>query len=174
MSDDEVRYNVKMPRRLREDAKRNTERGDLATEVRKVFRREAYGEGSIEESTELDKAKSELQEVREHIDNLRRERGRIDNEIESQETRAARLEERISSLEQEQDEIEHHLEMLENMLQNGERVSLTRIKNATDMDDTAAMKIKQQLRDRNPEIPDKAFELASTHEPTDWREVTQS
>jgi len=32
--DDEVRFNVKMRRQLRDDAKRNTERGELSEDVR--------------------------------------------------------------------------------------------------------------------------------------------
>jgi len=171
MSDDEVRYNVKMPERLREDAKRNTERGELAKEVRKVFRRIAYGASSVDETSELDKTKAELREVRRQIDDLRRERGRIDNEIESQETRAARLEERVQSLESERDEIQQAIEMLENMLQNGERMFVKRIKNAADVDGDTAAEIQQRLRDRNADVPDHAFDLSHPNQPNDWREV---
>jgi len=166
--DSEVRYNVKMPQRLREDAKRNTERGELAEEVRKVFRRKAYGEGAVEEQSEIDKARSELREVRERIDDLRRDRGRIDNEIESQERRAARLEERISSLEQQRDQVDQTIQTLENMLQSGERMWPTRIKNASEVDESTAMQIYEALKDRNPELPSGAFEEPPVHGSSNW------
>lgn len=172
MSDEEVRYNVKMPQRLREDAKRNTDRGELADEVRKVFRRKAYGETAVDEPSELEKAKAELESVRERIDDKRRDRGRIENEIEALETRAARLEERIESLEEEHNAIDQAIEMLENMLQNGDRMYVARIKNAADVDEDTAKEIQARLKDRNAELPDRAFKLPTPHEDADWIEAT--
>jgi len=170
-SDEEVRYNVKMPKRLRDDAKRNTERGDLAKDVRKVFRRRAYGAGAVEEESKLDRAQNELEQVRERIEDLRRKRGRIQNEIESQERRATRLEERISSLEEERDEVEQAIQTLENMLQNGERMWPTRIKNATEFDKSTAEEIHVELKNRNTELPERAFKEPPIHEPNNWIEA---
>jgi len=170
-NDREVRYNVKMPERLREDAKRNTQRGDLAKEVRAVFRRKAYGEGAVDEESKLDEAKSELTSVRERIDDLRRDRGKIDNEIETQERRATRLEERISNLEEQQDEVEQAIETLENMLQSGEMMWRKRIQNATEFDESTADKVLVELKNRNPEIPAYAFEKPKMHQPNDWTEI---
>jgi chromosome segregation ATPase len=169
--DDEVRYNVKMRRQLREDAKRNCERGELADEVRNLFRRRAYGEDAAGKTTELDKAKAEIREVRKRIDDLRDDRAEIENEIESQERRANRLEERIDQLEHSQSQLEQAVEMLENMLQSGERMWPTRIKNAADVDVSTADQLYQQLQDRNPELPPEAFEEPNIHASNDWRDV---
>jgi chromosome segregation ATPase len=169
--DDEVRYNVKMRRQLRRDAKRNTERGDLADEVRDLFRRKAYGEQAAGETTELERVKAELQDARERVDDLRTQRGRIDNEIESQERRINRLEERVSSLTEERDELEQTLDTLENMLHSGERMWPTRVKNAADVDRDTAEQLYTQLKDRNAELPNAAFEEPGVHTPTDWREM---
>lgn len=169
--DQEVRFNVKMRMQLRDDAKRNTKRGELSEEIRDLFRRKAYGEQAAGETNEIDQLKAELRSVRDRIEDLRKERGKIENELESQERRGARLEERISALERDQQELTQTLETLENMLQSGERMWPTRVKNAADVDRDTAQKLYQQLKDRNGELPTAAFEEPSVHEPNDWRRV---
>jgi chromosome segregation ATPase len=168
-TDKQVRYNVKMPEKLREDAKRNTDRGELSQEVRDLFRQKAYGADASEEFSELEEKKAELREVRKHIDDLRRKRAEIETEIESQETRATRLEETIDKLKQETSQLETQLEMLENMVTSGDYVWPTRIKNAADVDMSTARRLHSELQDRNPDIPDRAFEEPHFHDPDDWR-----
>jgi chromosome segregation ATPase len=171
--DDEVRYNVKMRRQLREDAKRKAERGELADDVRNLFRRKAYGEQAAGETTELERTKAELRDVRDRIDDLRRERSQIDSEIQAQETRATRLEERVEALEEQQNDLEQTVETLENLLQSGERMWPTKVKNAADVDKDTAVQLHEQLKDRNADLPTEAFEQSSVHEPFDWMEATQ-
>lgn len=164
--DDEVRFNVKMRRQLRNDAKRNTERGELSEEVRDLFRRKAYGLDSESENSELDRLEAELTDVRDRIDELRRDRRKIDAEIESQETRATRLEERISKLEQRSDKFSTVVDTLESMLLDGARIYPERVDDELD-----AKRVMAELQDRNPDVPDYAFRLSKPHEPIDWREV---
>lgn len=174
MTDDptaeEVRYNVKMPEKLREDAKRKTKRGELSQEVRDLFRRKAYGADASQEFSELEQKKAELREVRRDIDRLRDNRADIENKIQSKERRVTRLEEQIERLERETDQLETQLEMLENMLQNGEYIWPVRIKNAADVDAETAKQLHQQMKSRNPEVPERAFEEPHIHDPDDWRE----
>jgi len=169
--DDKVRFTVQMPEDLREDAKRNSERGELSDDIRDLFRRKAYGIGDTDTPTELEQAEAELQEVRNSIDDLRLERSKIDAKIQSKENRETRLEERIDRLKQEQTEVNQTLEMLENMLQNGERMWPVRIKNAAGVDIDTAQELYVKLMDQNPELPDAAFEEPAIHAPNDWREV---
>jgi len=164
--DDEVRISVKMRRQLREDAKRNTERGELSEEVRDLYRQIAYGAAAKQEHSELERAKTELEAVRDRLDDLRRERRKIDAEVESQETRAARLEERISSLEEQSDRFETVADTLEGVLLDGGRIFPNRVDD--DLDATAVI---AELKDRNPDVPDYAFKLSAPHEPNDWRDV---
>lgn len=172
MSDDEtVRYNVQMPQTLREDAKANAERGELAADVRDLFRRTAYGLGESETPTEVEQTKAELREVRNQIDRARADRDKLDAKIQTKETRAARLEERLSELKEERSEMNTSLEVLENMLQNGERMWPVRIKNAVDVDASTATELHEELQARNDELPAAAFEEPGIHTPTDWREV---
>jgi len=173
MSDNEkdVRFNTKMSKRLRDDAKRNCERGELSDAIRDLFRRKAYGEQGTTGKSEVEKVRAELREVRRHIDDLRKERADIENEIESQERRQARLEERLDNLEREKNELDQTLQTLENMLQSGERMWPTKVKNAADVDRGTAEKLYQQLKDRNDELPAAAFEEPGVHTPSDWRDV---
>lgn len=169
-TNEEVRYNVKMPKKLREDAKRKTERGELSQEVRDLFRRKAYGADASEEFSELEQKKAELREVRRDIDRLRDDRADIENKIEAKERRETRLEEEIGRLEQETEQLKTHFEMLENMLHSGEYIWPVRIKNAADVDASTARQLHRELRDRNPEVPERAFEEPHIHDPDDWRE----
>lgn len=170
-TDKTVRYNVQMPETLREDAKANSERGELASEVRDVFRRKAYGLGESETPSQIEQTKAELREVRNQIDEWRAKRDRIDAKIKTKEARANRLEERLSDLEEERSEMDTYLEVLENMLQNGERMWPVRIKNAVDVNRDTAGELYEELRARNGELPDAAFDEPSIHTPSDWREV---
>lgn len=173
MSDEDVRFNVQMPKSLRDDAKANTDRGELSQEVRDLFRRKAYGMGDSERPSELDEKKAELREVRNQIDDLRHKREKLNAKIQSKETRAVRLEERVSELEENKGEMEQTLTVLENMLTNGERMWPVRIKNAVDVDRGTAESLYEELKSRNSELPPEAFEEPGVHTPTDWRTVTQ-
>jgi len=169
-----VRYNVQMTLKLRDDAKRNADRGELAKQVRDLFRQQAYGAGASEEFNELEQKKAELEEVRRHVDELRHEREKIGIEIQNEERRAARLEEQITALKQKTNQLETQLEMLENMLHSGEYIWPVRIKNAADVDISTARELHRQLQQRNEEVPQYAFEEAHPHDPDDWRENAES
>lgn len=170
--DDTVRYNFKCRRQLREDAKRNAERGELAERGRQMLQEVAYGV-SGEEDSRLKTKKAELENVRDRIDDLRGERRRIDAEIESQESRATRLEEQISQLESQKDELEQTLETLENMLRSGERMWPVRVKNAADVEKPKAKELYHRLKERNEDLPAAAFEEPRVHTPSDWREEAE-
>ena len=164
--DDDVRFNVKMRRQLRDDAKRNTERGELSEDVRDLFRRKAYGEAGTSKNTELEQKQAELDDVRDRVDELRRERRKIDAEIESQESRATRLEEQISRMEEQTDTFDTVVATLESMLLDGARIFPERVDDELD-----SKRVINELKDRNPDVPDYAFRLARVDEATDWREV---
>ena len=168
--DDTVRFNVQMPRHLREDAKRKTERGELAEETRDLFRRLAYGHDGTKQNPEVDRVKAELRDARDHLDTLRSKRRRIEADIEDEESRITRLEERLDNLQASEEKFENAVETLEQVLLNGGRIFPERID-----DDLNAGAVIQELKERNPEIPDYAFEVAGKgpEDPADWREVGQ-
>jgi chromosome segregation ATPase len=173
MTDDDVRFNVKMPRQLREDAKRNTDRGELSEAVREVFQQKAYGVDATGQPTELEQTKAKLRDVRKRIDDKRHERERIGTEIEALETRATRLEERVDALQDERSELDGALNVLENMLHDGDRMWPVRIKNAVDVDHGTAEELYHELQDNNADLPECAFEEPTVEEPTDWRKAAK-
>jgi septal ring factor EnvC (AmiA/AmiB activator) len=168
--DEQVRFTVQMPKKLREDAKRNSDRGELSEDTRELFRQRAYGVSGSAQQSELAQVKAELRDVRATIDDLRHQRSQIDAKINAEEQRATRLEERVTNLEDQRSEIEQSVQMLENMLHAGERMWPTRIKNAADVDEGTAQEILSELKSQNPELPDAAFHEPGIHDPTDWRE----
>lgn len=168
--EEQVMYSVKMPRSLREDAQNNTQRGELADETRALFRQKAYGIVGEGRPSEVEQAKAELQEVRNQIDNLRHERSQIESKIATKEGRANRLEEKIERLEGEQGRLEGKIEMLENLLHDGEPMFLTYIKNTADVERSTAKEIQEALKNRNPDLPETAFQEPAEFEPVDWRE----
>lgn len=170
--DEQVMYSVRMPRRLRRDAKRKTERGELSSAVRELFERTAYGEGPGE-TDELERLKNELENERDHIDDLRSDRRRIDAKIETAEQAIARLEERISAIQAKRDNVDVALENFEAMLENGDRVSprMNSVQDAAEKRGMSPEQFIKELQERNPDIPDHAFRLAEENEPYDWREL---
>jgi len=122
--------------------------------------------GGTSQNTELEQKQAELEDVRDRIDDLRRERRRIDAEIESQESRATRLEERISKLEERTDAFETVVDTLESMMLDGARIFPERVDDELD-----AQRVMEELKERNPDVPEYAFRLADRQEPTDWRRV---
>lgn len=170
LKDEKARYNVQMPKELRDDAKRNAERGELAEEVRALFRRKAYGVDETGQHTELQEVKAELREVRQQIDELRHDRSIIDSKIQTKEARATRLEERVEALEVENEELDTKLQMLENMLSEGTRLWPTYIKNTADVDIGTANHLYEELQERNGELPDEAFEEPGVTESSNWKD----
>jgi len=172
MSDPEetVRFNVQMPEQLRDDAKRNTDRGELSNDVRNLFRRKAYGLDSTGEPSELERVQAELKEARREVDDLRHRRAQIETKIEAKETRVSRLEERVDSLQEREAELESAVGVLENMLHDGDRMWPTRIKNAVEVDPETAQRLYQELRERNSDLPSAAFEEPGVHSPTSWKD----
>jgi len=170
--DEDVLFNVQMKRRLRRDAQRKAERGELAQDVRDLFERKAYGEGPGE-TDELERLKNELENERDHIDELRSDRRRIDAKIETSEQAIARLEERISAIQAKRDSVDVALENFEAMLENGDRVSprMNSVKDAAEKRGMSPEQFIEELQERNSEIPDHAFRLAEENEPYDWRDI---
>lgn len=176
MNDDEekVKYTVEMPESLRQDAKERTERGELADEVRGVFRRKAYGTGGLDQPSEIEQARAELREVRRQIDEFRQERDLLDSKISSKEKRANRLEERIEALEDRSSEIEGKLETLENYLYDGEPMWPSYIQDKANVDEKTADRLHQRLQQRNEDLPEEAFQEPPVHGSSDWREYSNA
>lgn len=153
---------VRVTEDLKNDAKENTEHGEISKELRDVLRRLAYGKSSIESRRE--KIKWKLRRKRDLIDEKRRERRRIDAEIDSLESEAARLEAELSEMEERSDAKSVLIDQLDHQLNQGERVTPEKIGDQFDADE-----IISELMNRNPDVPDAAFRSPNPGEPWNWK-----
>lgn len=169
-TNDTVKYTVRMPESLRDDAKNRAERGELADEVRGVFRRKAYGTDGLDQPTELEQAQAEIREVRRQIDEFRQKRDLLDSKISNKEKRANRLEERIEALEDRSSELDAKVEMLENLLHDGYPMWPAYIEDKANVESDVAGKLYDKLRARNSDLPDIAFEEPPVNGSSFWTE----
>lgn len=156
VTDDEmVRTTVTMPRHLRDAAKRNTEHGELSEAVRERYREIAYGE----EIAKNERKKQELAEVRQEKDRLREQLTEIQAKLENVERKERRLEEQVEESRAIEQEYETILETLEAEVRDGAHITTKRtsVKNAAEIKGCEPEAVVQELKDRNPEIPDCAF-----------------
>ena len=169
--DEAVRFTVQMPPTLREDAKESTERGELAEEIRDLFREKAYGVGGTESSTQLERKQAELERVQRNKEDARHDRNKLNSKIQTLEQREERLKAEIDELQQDKEQIDQWLATLERMVQNGTRMWPRRIKNELGVDSDTARELYDRLKAQNANLPDEAFSEPSIHTPSDWTEV---
>lgn len=160
--DDFVRVNFRVEKHLRDAAKRQSERGEISEEGRKMLQRIAYGK-EIEQEERLQK---ELEEKRSKRDSLKGQRREIDSKIDTLDTEIARLEERVENRNERKDKYEGMIEMLETSLEEGNRVfpEHGQVKTAASVKGVTAGEVIQTLKKRNPEIPDEQFTELSREE----------
>lgn len=154
-NDDSVNVTFLAPRHLRDAAKRQSERGEISEEGRKMLQRIAYGE-EIEQEERL---KAELEEKRAERDTLKGRRREIDSKLDTLDTEIARLEERVENRNERRDKYEGMLEMLETSLEEGNRVfpDHGQVKQAASVKGTTAEDVIDTLKRRNPDVSAEQF-----------------
>lgn len=168
--DDYVRVSHRVPEHVREAAQQNTKHGEMSELVRSLYGRIAFGdaEGGAE-SIEI-----ELERVRAEKDDLRQEIRELQNELQTVEQRETRLEEKLSTHRSRQDKYEAHVESLEQLLYDGTHVwpGHPVVKKAAQASNRDPETVVENLQDRNPEIPDYAFEDAM-HADETWNGISE-
>lgn len=158
MSDDKniVRTTVSVPEHLREAAKRNSEHGEISERVRDVLREIAYGENIAEH----ERKKQELAQTRQKKDELRNKLTEIQAELENVERKERRLEEQIEQSQTTEQEYKTILQTLEAEVRDGANITVQRrsVKNAAEIKGIEPEEVVGELKDRNPEIPEHAFQ----------------
>lgn len=156
MSDDQVQVSHLVPEQLRDDAKANAEHGELSEAVRQVYRIVAYGE----DRESVGRLKLELEQARLKQKKLDEQREQIAEEIETATERIDSLESRIDDAETRDDRYVRKLESLEASVREGFRVFAEHadVKEAAKMNGTDPTQVISDLQERNPELPDEAFE----------------
>lgn len=155
--DDElVQVNHMVPRGIKEQAKQKADQwGELSDAVRRVYRiiarRGEFGDkGELE--VELLKAKHDRERLEEQIDELSEQLSVVTE-------REKEIEEQIATREERESTYESHLEEIESEIRSGQSVFPEHgmVEEAASVGNTNPMSVIDELRDRNPDLPDAAF-----------------
>lgn len=163
--EDVVRTTIRMPRNLRDEAKAQAEHGQLSEMVRDVFREIAFGE----DINKREQYKRQLERIRDDKDDIRADIRDLQTELEKLEAQEARLEERLNETTSLRDKYDGMLEMLEHELYSGENIFAEHaaVKRAARTSNLEPDQVIEELKERNPEIPEYAFE-PKMHADREW------
>lgn len=173
MSDDNedmVPIHVKVPREVKETAKEKLQHGGLSREVRDTLERIAFG-GELNKRSRLERQRDLLkEEVRE----ARKEQREISARIEDKEDRISAIDTKLSNLTKREDKYEAKLEELESKLrEDGMRIDPGRkdVKRAAGTGEIEPEGVIRDLKERNPDVPDFAFEDGLHDHQNEWNGV---
>lgn len=150
-----------------EEAKSKLDHGELSEELRATLDRIAHGADVAEETRLTDR----LQTLREDRRKLRRDREEIEEQIEEVNRDIERVEARLDELREQDGEYDGVLSMLEEDLHAGQRIlgGSDKIKRAAKIGGCSVDDVIDDLRERNPDVPDKAFRPARGDENPRWK-----
>jgi len=164
-----VPVNFKAPKDAYEQAKGKLAFGDMSKELRGRIKEIAYGAQT-----------TRREELRERLETLRSDKRELEAEItkkreerQEKERKIERVESKLDDLRDKEGEYLGALEMLESELMEGARLHPQHdgVKRAAQLGQKQKDDVLADLQARNEDVPAYAFELASPHEHTDWREV---
>lgn len=155
MADSDSQINFKVDEDAKELAKQRLEYGELSKTLRETVEEIAFGE----ELSKRSKIESRLDAINDRLDELHSEREKINAEIEEKESKKERLDERLSELDSREDEYSAALEMLEDQLMDGTHLDPghAQIKKAAHIGEKDPEDVIDDLKERNPSVPDYAF-----------------
>lgn len=157
-----------VPQPVRDAAQERTERGELSERVRDLYR--IVATGGVTGSR--DQLKLELERVRSKKDRLRGEIEDIQAQLHDLERREQRLEERVDQHQSRKDRYLGHLESLEQRIHAGQAAPPEHgaVEQAADIAGKTPEAVIEDIRERNPGLPDRAFVRQDTLAPHEqWR-----
>lgn len=162
--DDEelVQVSHLVPKSVREDAQENSGHGDLSDAVRMAYRTIAYGD-DYQNTTRL---KQRLERAKNEYRRLVEEKEAIEAEMHDCEERIRSLREQLDEAQKADERYEQLLEELEEKLYAGSHVFPNHgdVIEAAEIGSVSEQEVIDELRERNPEIPEDAFVPASEAE----------
>ncbi len=156
MTDDTEQINVEVPSRTKELAKQELEHGGLTRVIREKLTQIAHGE----EVSEIERVKDQLQELRDERRKLKHESYDIDQQLEKLDVQIERAENKLDQLRDKVGEYEGALRMLEEQMQNEDMSVFEghgRIENAAEIGECSQQDVIDDLKSRNPDLPDSQF-----------------
>lgn len=161
-----VQITVQVPESVRDAAKEKLEHGGMSQEVRDTLTRVAFGE-DINQRSRLE---SRLESLRDERDELREERRELDAEIENIDSRIDGIEKELSQLSSKEERYEAKLESLEYRIRGEGRIfsGHSAVQNVAKEAQREPEGVIKDLKDRNPDVPDYAFEDGLHDYENDW------
>jgi len=157
MIDDQEMVQVShlVPEDVKEDARENAQHGDLSEAVRQAYEIVADGD-DYEDRFRLEQR---LERTRSEYESLVEQKERIEREMRDLKSQIGRLESKLESIEEADAEYNESLKDLTVSLRQGEHLfpSHAAVQEAAELGNCEARDVIQELKDRNPEIPDDAF-----------------
>ena len=149
-----------------ETAKQKLEFGEMSQRLRETLEAIAHGTEVAEETRLTDR----LQTLREERRSLRQQRDEVENGLDEVNRKIERVEQRLDSLREQDGQYDGVLAMLEEDLHSGIRIlgGSDKIKRAAKLGDCSVDDVVADLKERNPDVPDKAFRPAEQGEPAVW------
>ena len=150
-----------------EEAKANTEHGEMSQLLRERVNAVAHGEQVAEETKLTDR----LRTLRETRREKRQERDSIESTIDEIDRKIERVEQRLDTLREQEGEYDGVLAMLEEDLDEGVRMieTSTKVKRAAAIGGCNTEDVINDLKERNPNIPDRAFRRPQGTEGPKWK-----
>lgn len=154
------------------EAKAKLDHGEMSEVLRDALERVAHGADVAEEKRLTDR----LETLREDRRDLRHERDGIEKALEEKNREIERVERRLEQLREQEGEYDGVLAMLEEDLNDGVRVMLgtDKVQRAARIGDCDPEDVISDLKERNPEIPDKAFRSARPDESPRWNNTDEA
>lgn len=170
--DNSKRVTFLVPEASWTEAQDKTDHGEMSERLRETVDRVAHGADVAEETRLTDRVESLREEQRE----LRQERDNIESDLEEVGRKIERVERRLSELRDQEGEYDGVLAMLEADLDDGARVmeGTPKVKKAAKIGDCNPSDVIADLKERNPDVPDKAFRSARSNENPNWKQEEQA
>ena len=166
MRDNQKRTTFIVDEATLEEAKSGLDRGDLSDELRNTVDRLAHGADVAEETRLQDR----LETLRGDRRRKRQERDNVEQELEELNRDIERVEQRLDALREQDGEYDGVLAMLEEELHDGVRIlgGGDKIKKAARIGDCTTDDVIDDLKERNPDVPKKAYRPSRSDEPPKW------
>lgn len=147
--------NVKVPKRTKELAKKQLEHGGISRVIREALEREAHGE----RTTERARVKDHLNDFREERRSKKSKRDRLNDDLDELDVKIDRAEQRLDELDDREGQYEGVLTALDEHLAEGGHVFPDHgmVERAAEVGGCAPQDVIDDLRDRNPDLPDERF-----------------
>lgn len=170
--EDTVRVNVEVPQSVRDTAKKKLGHGGISKEVRNRLREIAFGP----ELNQRSRLERQRQDLADELRGLREERRGIDSQIETVENRIDAVDDQLASLSSREEKFEAKVEELESRLRrDGVRIDPEHpaVVRAAATGGVEPEGVLEELKERNPDVPDFAFEDGLHDYENQWNGVPE-